>query len=178
MDRALFHIDNCYNIANLTTTGRMCHTNLPSNTAFRGFGAPQAMLVIETCVAQVAAYLDMAPEQVNIRHTLSNHKHHHVAVLVAVYRLQQTLSIPGSLLPFLRSIIRAQTRSPHRLVGLVVRRPPRMRKIRGSNPARDGIFLGRVIPVTQKLTLQWLTLPGAWRYRVSAGTGRPDVSIL
>ena len=22
------------------------------------------------------------------------------------------------------------------------------------------------------------TLPGAWRYRVSAGTGRPDVSIL
>ena len=39
----------------------------------------------------------------------------------------------------------------------------------GSNPACDGIFPGRVIPVTKKLDL----LPGAWHYRVSAGTGRP-----
>ena len=37
-----------------------------------------------------------------------------------------------------------------------LRRPPRERKIRGSNPACDGIFPGRVIPVTQKLALQWL----------------------
>ena len=41
----------------------------------------------------------------------------------------------------------------YRLVGLVVRRPPRERKIPGSNP---GFFRGRVIPVTQKLALQWL----------------------
>ena len=34
--------------------------------------------------------------------------------------------------------------------------PARQRKIRGSNPACDGIFPGRVIPVTSKLTLQWL----------------------
>ena len=38
--------------------------------------------------------------------------------------------------------------SRHRLVGLVVRRPPRERKIPGSNPACAGIFRGRVIPVT------------------------------
>ena len=44
----------------------------------------------------------------------------------------------------------------HRLVGLVVRRPPRERKIPGSNPACARIFRGRVIPVTQKLALQWL----------------------
>ena len=43
-----------------------------------------------------------------------------------------------------------------RLVGLVVRRPPRERKIPGANPVCAGIFLGRVIPVTQKLALQWL----------------------
>ena len=43
-----------------------------------------------------------------------------------------------------------------RLVGLVVRRPPREWKIPGSNPAGAGIFLGRVIPVTQNLALQWL----------------------
>ena len=43
-----------------------------------------------------------------------------------------------------------------RLVGLVVRRPPRARKIPGSNPACAGIFGGRVIPVTKKLALHWL----------------------
>ena len=44
----------------------------------------------------------------------------------------------------------------HRLVGLVVRRPPRERKVPGSNPACAGFFRGRVIPVTSKLALQWL----------------------
>ena len=39
-------------------------------------------------------------------------------------------------------------------------------------------FLGRIIPVTYKLILQKATLPGAWRYRVIAGTGWPGVSIL
>ena len=49
------------------------------------------------------------------------------------------------------------------------------RKIRGSNPACDGIFLGRVIP---KIGTPVDTLPGAWHHRVSAGTGRPGVSVL
>ncbi|KAL8590330.1 hypothetical protein ACOMHN_006446 [Nucella lapillus] len=64
MQRALLHVDNCYHIPNLRTTGRMCHTNLPSNTAFRGFGGPQGMMVPETCIAHVASFLDMAPEKV------------------------------------------------------------------------------------------------------------------
>ena len=42
------------------------------------------------------------------------------------------------------------------LVGLVVRRPPRERKILGSNHTCARIFRGRVIPVTQKFALQWL----------------------
>ena len=63
---------------------------------------------------------------------------------------------------------------PNRLVGLVVRRPPRERNIRCSNPACARFFRGRVIPVILKLALQWLP----WRYRVSAVTGRPGVSIL
>ena len=49
----------------------------------------------------------------------------------------------------------------YRLVGLVVRRPPRERKIPGSNPAFAGIFFrGRVIPVTLTLALQWLPCQG------------------
>ena len=67
---------------------------------------------------------------------------------------------------------------PYRLVGLVVRRPPRERKIPGSNPACAGIFSGSSHTSDLKIGTPVATLPGAWRYRVSAGTGRPGVSIL
>ena len=66
----------------------------------------------------------------------------------------------------------------HRLVGLVVRRPPRERKIPVSNPACAGIFSGSSHTSDLKIGTPVTTLPGAWHYRVSAGTGRPGVSIL
>ena len=66
----------------------------------------------------------------------------------------------------------------HRLVGLVVRRPPREREIPGSNPACAGIFSGSSHTSDLKIGTPVATLPGAWRYRVSTGTGRPGVSIL
>ena len=66
----------------------------------------------------------------------------------------------------------------NRLVGLVVRRPPRERKVPGSNPACDGIFSGSSHTCDLNIGTPVATLPGAWRYRVSAGTGRPGVSIL
>ena len=65
-----------------------------------------------------------------------------------------------------------------RLVGLVVGRPPRERKIPGSNPACAGIFSGSSHTSDLKIGTPVATLPGAWRYRVSTGTGRPGVSIL
>ena len=65
-----------------------------------------------------------------------------------------------------------------RLVGLVVRRPPRERKIPGSNPASAGIFAGSSHTSDFKIGTPVATLPCAWHYRVSAGTGRPGVSIL
>ena len=66
----------------------------------------------------------------------------------------------------------------NRLVGLVVRRPPRERKVPGSNPACAGIFSGSSHTSDFKIGTPVATLPGAWRYRVSTGTGRPGVSIL
>ena len=66
----------------------------------------------------------------------------------------------------------------HRLVGLVVRRPPRERKIPGSNPACAGTFSGSSHTSDLKIGTPVATLPAAWRYRVSAGTGWPGVSIL
>ena len=59
-----------------------------------------------------------------------------------------------------------------------LRRPPRERKIPGSNSACDGIFSGLSHTSDLKIGTPVATLPGAWRYRVSAGTGLPGVSIL
>jgi xanthine dehydrogenase large subunit len=54
LDRALFHLDNCYFIEHCHFSGRVARTNLPSNTAFRGFGGPQGMLVVEDAFSRYA----------------------------------------------------------------------------------------------------------------------------
>ena len=61
---------------------------------------------------------------------------------------------------------------------LTVRRPPRERKVPGSNPAGGGIFSGSSHTSDLKIGTPVATLPGAWRYGVSTGTGQPGVSIL
>ena len=45
LDRAVLHCDGTYYIPNMRVYGRMCKTNISSNTAFRGFGGPQGMLI-------------------------------------------------------------------------------------------------------------------------------------
>ena len=57
MERGITHIDNSYRIKNLKVKGYCCKTNLQSNTAFRGFGAPQAMMLTEVVMDDVASKL-------------------------------------------------------------------------------------------------------------------------
>lgn len=64
MERALFHMDNAYKIPNIRGTGRICKTNLPSNTAFRGFGGPQGMLIAEYWMSEVAITCGLPAEEV------------------------------------------------------------------------------------------------------------------
>ncbi|XP_076810087.1 xanthine dehydrogenase/oxidase-like [Clavelina lepadiformis] len=64
MVRALFHSDNCYRIPNVSLRGFMCRTNLASNTAFRGFGGPQGLLIAEEWITRMAAVLNVSPEKV------------------------------------------------------------------------------------------------------------------
>lgn len=54
MERTLFHSTNTYFIPNTEVTACSCKTNLPPNTAFRGFGGPQGMFVIESAIAMAA----------------------------------------------------------------------------------------------------------------------------
>jgi len=55
--RALCHADNCYYLPNAIFRGYPCKTNTVSNTAFRGFGGPQGMFVIEAIIEHIARSL-------------------------------------------------------------------------------------------------------------------------
>lgn len=52
--RSLFHSTNAYFVPNVKVTGYSCRTNLPPNTAFRGFGGPQGIFVIEAAIQAAA----------------------------------------------------------------------------------------------------------------------------
>jgi xanthine dehydrogenase large subunit len=67
MWRSMFHIDNAYKLPAVAVTGRVCRTHKTSQTAFRGFGGPQGMLVIEEILAQGAAKLGLSADLVRER---------------------------------------------------------------------------------------------------------------
>ena len=60
LERTLFHSTNTYFIPNVTATAFSCKTNLPPNTAFRGFGGPQGMFVIEAAIVKAAESLGIS----------------------------------------------------------------------------------------------------------------------
>jgi xanthine dehydrogenase large subunit len=67
MWRSLFHADNAYRLPAAHVTGRVCRTHKTSQTAFRGFGGPQAMVVIEEIMSQAASRLGLPAHVVRER---------------------------------------------------------------------------------------------------------------
>src|SRR3712207_1074070 len=55
----MLHLDNAYYLPDVRVLGRVCKTNLPSNTAFRGFGGPQGVATIENAIEEIASTLGM-----------------------------------------------------------------------------------------------------------------------
>ncbi|CAI7828132.1 unnamed protein product [Closterium sp. NIES-54] len=64
LERALFHCDSVYSALHMHARGRMPRTHLPSNTAFRGFGGPQGMMVMESAIDHVARTLGKSAEEI------------------------------------------------------------------------------------------------------------------
>ncbi|MBO68664.1 MAG: xanthine dehydrogenase molybdopterin binding subunit [Acidiferrobacteraceae bacterium] len=60
-DRAMFHSDNAYYYPTVRIRSDRCRTNTVSNTAFRGFGGPQGMLVAEQMIQAIAYKLKKDP---------------------------------------------------------------------------------------------------------------------
>ena len=63
----MFHIDNAYKLPAVEVVGRVCRTHKTSQTAFRGFGGPQGMLVIEELMSLTARALNLPPDVVRER---------------------------------------------------------------------------------------------------------------
>ncbi|WP_299461387.1 molybdopterin cofactor-binding domain-containing protein [uncultured Microscilla sp.] len=70
LERTLFHCTNSYYVPNVTATAYSCRTNLPPNTAFRGFGGPQGMFVIEAAIAKAAQALGVSAAEIQQKNLL------------------------------------------------------------------------------------------------------------
>jgi xanthine dehydrogenase large subunit len=70
LERTLFHCTNTYFIPNVTATALSCRTHLPPNTAFRGFGGPQGMFIIESAIAKAADELGVDAWQIQQKNLL------------------------------------------------------------------------------------------------------------
>ena len=66
-DRAIFHTDNAYFLSDVEIASYRCKTNTQSHTAFRGFGGPQGVIVIEAILGDIARRLGLDPLDVRLR---------------------------------------------------------------------------------------------------------------
>ena len=95
-DRALFHLDNAYYIPAVQFSGRVAKTHVTSHTAFRGFGGPQGMIVIEEIMDRVARQLGLPPEVVrerNLYHGTGETNRTHYNEDIGDNRLQEIWSL-------------------------------------------------------------------------------------
>lgn len=67
VDRAMFHSDNAYSLGEARVTGHRARTHTASNTAFRGFGGPKGMMVIEAAMDDIARRIGEDPLTVRKR---------------------------------------------------------------------------------------------------------------
>ena len=71
-DRAIFHTDNAYYLQDVDIASFRCKLNTQSHTAFRGFGGPQGVILIESIMGDIAHHLNMDPLDVRMRNLYSD----------------------------------------------------------------------------------------------------------
>ncbi|TAN66420.1 MAG: xanthine dehydrogenase [Methylobacter sp.] len=72
LERTLFHTSNSYYIPNVRATANSCRTHLPPNTAFRGFGGPQAMFILESAIFKAAQAMHLDPAVIQQKNLLKD----------------------------------------------------------------------------------------------------------
>jgi xanthine dehydrogenase large subunit len=124
MWRALFHCDNAYYLPAMEAVGRVCRTHKTSQTAFRGFGGPQAMVAIEEVLAQAALRLGLPADVVRERNLYRDGDETHYGQRVEdasrLDRLWRRLKESSGFEGRRRAVIRFNDEHPHRKRGLAV----------------------------------------------------------
>lgn len=83
LERTLFHAANSYAIPNVHVTAHSCKTNLPPNTAFRGFGGPQGKFVMEAAIDCAAGNLGIHAAAIQRKNLLSDGYEFHYGQIAA-----------------------------------------------------------------------------------------------
>ena len=124
LQRALFHCDNAYLIPDLAVVGRVCRTHKTSSTAFRGFGGPQGMVVIEEILDRVARALGLPPHVVRERNLYREGDETHYGQPVKdagrIRRIWSDLQAESRFLERWREIEQFNAASPHVKRGLAI----------------------------------------------------------
>lgn len=71
LERSLFHATNAYHIPNVRVTANSCRTNIQPHTAFRGFGGPQGMFIIESAIAAASDAIGISRETIQRQNMLT-----------------------------------------------------------------------------------------------------------
>jgi len=72
LERTVLHSTNAYAIPNVRIRAFACRTNLPPNTAFRGFGGPQGMFPLEVAIEKAAAAMGLEPRAIQERNLIED----------------------------------------------------------------------------------------------------------
>ena len=82
LDKTKADFNGGYKIENLEFNGFICKTNVPSNTAFRSFGSPEGLLIMEDIIFNISCTLDLSQEtvQYELRHVKRNSAFEHAQV--------------------------------------------------------------------------------------------------
>jgi xanthine dehydrogenase large subunit len=102
LDRALFHLDNGYFVPNLRFEGRVVRTHTASNTAFRGFGGPQGMAVVEDAMSRAAERLGLDPAELRRRNYYGLEATGGAEATLPEGQVDERTHVGASVLPLLR----------------------------------------------------------------------------
>jgi xanthine dehydrogenase large subunit len=124
MFRAMFHVDNAYNLPHARVVGRVVKTHATSHTAFRGFGGPQGMVVCEEILDRIARELGIDPMIVRERNFYREGQRAHYGQLIKdadrIERIWRALEESSDLETRRREVEAFNAKSEHVKRGLAI----------------------------------------------------------
>ncbi|MFW6354238.1 MAG: molybdopterin cofactor-binding domain-containing protein [Verrucomicrobiota bacterium] len=90
LERTVLHSTNAYAVPNVRIQAAACRTNLPPNTAFRGFGGPQGMFVMECALAKAAEATGIPRETLQARNLIEDGYVFHYGQRLTASRMRRT----------------------------------------------------------------------------------------